>query len=109
MTWCRSIEIPMSSAGNDYPPTAAGQFSVEWGRPLFWAGVILAIVMIVKLARAALNRGRNSFYPAAGASAVAVLLISAFGNPGLTGATTLILSGAVLGLALAQSRSRAIQ
>jgi hypothetical protein len=100
---------PNESTGNEYPPTAAGQFSVEWGRPLFWAGVTLAIVMIVKLARAGLNRGRDSFYPAAGASALAVLLISAFGNPGLTGATMLILSGAVLGLALAQSRSRAVQ
>ena len=100
---------PNESIGNEYPPTAAGQFSVEWGRPLFWAGVIIAIVMIVKLARAGLNRGRDSFYPAAGASVLAVLLISAFGNPGLTGATTLILSGAVLGLALAQSRSRAVQ
>ena len=100
---------PNESTGNEYPPTAAGQFSVEWGRPLFWAGVIIAIVMIVKLSRAALNRGRDSFYPAAGASALAVLLISAFGNPGLTGATTLILSGAVLGLALAQSCSRAVQ
>ena len=109
MIWCRSIADPNESAGNEYPPTAAGQFSVEWGRPLFWAGVIIAIVMIVKLVRAGLNRGRDSFYPAAGASALAVLLISAFGNPGLTGATTLILSGAVLGLALAQSRSRAVQ
>jgi hypothetical protein len=100
---------PNESTGNEYPPTAAGQFSVEWGRPLFWAGVIIAIFMIVKLVRAGLNRGRDSFYPAAGASALAVLLISAFGNPGLTGATTLILSGAVLGLAFAQSRSRAVQ
>jgi hypothetical protein len=100
---------PSELADNVYPPTAAGQFSVEWGRPLFWVGVLTAIVMIVKLFRAALNRGRDSFYPAAGASALAVLLIAAFGNPGLTGATTLILSGAVLGLALAQSRSRAIQ
>jgi hypothetical protein len=99
---------PNESIGNEYPPTAAGQFSVEWGRPLFWAGVIMAIVMIVKLVRAGLNRGRDSFYPAAGAGALAVLLISAFGNPGLTGAPMLILSGAVLGLALAQSRSRAI-
>ena len=40
---------PNESTGNEYPPTAAGQFSVEWGRPLFWAGVIIAIVMIVKL------------------------------------------------------------
>jgi hypothetical protein len=100
---------PNESIGNEYPPTAAGQFAVEWGRPLFWAGVIIAIVMILKLVRAGLNRGRDSFYPAAGASALAVLLISAFGNPGLTGVTTLILSGAVFGLALAQSRSRAVQ
>jgi hypothetical protein len=100
---------PNELTGNEYPPTVAGQFSVEWGRPLFWAGVIIAIVMILKLVRASLNRGRDSFYPAAGASALAVLLISAFGNPGLTGGSTLILSGAVLGLALAQSRSRAVQ
>ena len=51
---------PNELTGNEYPPTAAGQFSVEWGRPLFWAGVIIVIVMIVKLARAALNRGRDS-------------------------------------------------
>jgi hypothetical protein len=99
---------PSELADNVYPPTAAGQFSVEWGRPLFWVAVIIAIVMIVQLFRAALNRGRDSFYPAAGAGALALLLISAFGNPGLTGATALILSGAVLGLALAQSRSRAV-
>ena len=66
---------PDKSTGNEYPPTAAGQFSVEWGRPLFWAGVIIVIVMIVKLARSGLNRGRDSFYPAGGASALAVLLI----------------------------------
>ena len=91
------------------PPSAAAEIAVEWGRPLFWLWIILTIGAIWRLLRAGLVRGRDSFYPATGASALVALLISAFGNPGLFGSAILTLAGTILGLALAQSRSRSLE
>jgi len=91
------------------PPTAAAEMAVEWGRPLLWAGAIAAVVLGAILLRAGMNRGRDSFYAVAGAGTVVSSLILAFGNPGLFGTSVLIVVGAVLGLALAQSRSRVTQ
>jgi hypothetical protein len=91
------------------PPTAASEIAVEWGRPLLWAGAIGAVVLVGILLRAGMRRGRDSFYAAAGASAVVALLIMAFGNPGLFATSVLIIIATVLGLALAQSRSRTTQ
>lgn len=88
------------------PPSVAAQIALEWGQLLLWAAVLAAAALIVMLLRAALRRGRDSFYSAAGASALVALLISAFGNAGLFGTSVLILTGTVLGLAVAQSRSR---
>jgi hypothetical protein len=67
------------------------------------------VVLIGLLTRAAMTRGRDSFYAAAGAAAVAALLILTFGNSGALGASVLIIVATVLGLAIAQSRSRTIQ
>jgi hypothetical protein len=100
---------PNDAVGDLEPPTAAAEVAVEWGRPLLWAGAIAAVVLIGVLLSAGMSRGRDSFYAAAGASSVAALLIVAFGNPGLFGTSVLIIVGTVLGLAVAQSRSRAAQ
>ncbi|MGA8611956.1 MAG: hypothetical protein WB760_09630 [Xanthobacteraceae bacterium] len=100
---------PNDAMSDVEPPTAAAQTAVEWGRPLLWAGAVAAVVLVGMLLRAGMSRGRDSFYAAAGASSVAALLISAFGNPGLFGTSVLIIVGTVLGLAVAQSRSRAAQ
>ncbi len=91
------------------PPTAAAEIAVEWGRPLLWAGAVAAVAFAGMLLRAAMSRGRDSFYAAAGASTVVALLILAFGNPGLFATSALILVATVLGLAVAQSRSRTVQ
>jgi hypothetical protein len=91
------------------PPTAAAEIAVEWGRPLLWAGAVAVVVLAGILLRAAMGRGRDSFYAAAGASMVVAVLILAFGNPGLFGTSVLIIVATVLGLAVAQSRSRAAQ
>jgi hypothetical protein len=96
---------PSDPVGVLEPPTAAAGIAVEWGRPLLWVAAIVAVTLVGILLRAGMNRGRDSFYAAAGASAVAALLISAFGNPGLFGTSVLILVAVTLGLALAQSRS----
>lgn len=90
------------------PPGAAAEMAVEWGRPMLVAAGVAAITLIVMLLRAGLRRGRDSFYPSAGAGVCVALLISAFGNDGLLGSTVQILAGCVLGLALAQSRGRVV-
>jgi len=90
------------------PPTAAAQVVLEDGRPTLWAAILASAAMLVWLLRAALKRGRDSFYSAAGAGAVVILGVTSFGNTGLLETSALILVGAILGLALAQSRSRAV-
>jgi hypothetical protein len=106
--------VPIYREPNDavtdlQPPTTAAEVAVEWGRPLLWAGVLAAAVLAGMLLRAAMSRGRDSFYAAAGGSTVVALLILAFGNPGLFGTSDMIIVATVLGLAVAQSRSRMAQ
>ena len=49
-------------------PTAASAVAVEMGQPFLWAGLAAAVVLVVILLRGAIQRGRDSFYSAAGAS-----------------------------------------
>jgi hypothetical protein len=91
------------------PPTTAVEVAIEAGRPLLWLLVLTTIGMIVILLRGGLRRGRDSFYSAGGAAALVALLVAAFGNAGLFGPANQIISGAVLGLAFAQRRSRTVQ
>jgi len=95
-------DITISSA----PPSTAAQVAIEFGRPLFWGGVAAIVMMIAMFLRAGFRRGRDSFYAGAAASTLVALLVAAFGNPGIFGSSVVILLGAILGLAVAQSRSR---
>jgi hypothetical protein len=61
------------------------------------------------LLRGALQRGRDSFYPAAGAGCIIVLTLEAFCDASLFGTTVLICAAAALGLGIAQHLSRTIQ
>jgi chromate transport protein ChrA len=81
---------------------------VELGRPQLLATVLLSCSFVVMLFRAALRRGRDSFYPAAGSAALVALLITAFGNDGLFESPVLIIAGVIIGLAVGQSRSRTV-
>ncbi len=90
-------------------PTAAAAIAVELGRPGLWAITIAAVYLIMMLLRRALRRGRDSFYPAAGASCLVTLTVLAFCNAGLFSTTVSIFAAAIFGMALAQSQSRAIQ
>jgi hypothetical protein len=108
------VLVPIYREPNDAisdlePPTAAAEIAVEWGRPPLWVGAVAAVVLAGMLLRAAMSRGRDSFYAAAAASTVVALLILAFGNPGLFGTSVLIIVATVLGLAVAQSRSGTAQ
>ena len=59
----RDIDDPETSIA----PTAAAALSIELGRPMLWLIVVVIVGAIVMLLRASLLRGRDFFYPAAGA------------------------------------------
>jgi hypothetical protein len=90
-------------------PTTAAQIAIELGRPALWAILIMTIVVLFLLLRGALQRGRDSFYPAAGAGCIVVLTLEAFCDASLLGTTVLICTVAALGLGVAQRVSRTNQ
>ncbi len=74
------------------------------GRPFFWGLVILALIGAVMLFRRALLRGRDYYYAACGAGCLVALLISSFASAGIFSLAASLLTGSVLGMALAQSK-----
>ena len=101
----RDINEPATSIA----PTAAAALSIELGRPMFWLIVVGIAGAAASLLRAALQRGRDSFYPTAGAGCLIALLLLAFVNAGILGTATAVIAAAIFGLALAQTKSRPIQ
>lgn len=85
--------------------TAAAKLSIEMGRPVLWIAVLAAALATLALLRGASNRGRDYYYPAAGAACLVTMMISAFINVGLFGSALPLLAGTILGLGLAQSQS----
>ncbi len=96
----RNIDDPATSTA----PTAAAALSIELGRAMFW--LIVAVIMgaVMTQLRASLLRGRDSFYPAAGAGCLLTLSLLAFMNAGILGTATAVIAAAVLGLALRKAR-----
>lgn len=90
-------------------PTTAAAIAIELGRPLLLIGALTMIGAIVLLVRGALRRGRDSFYPAAGACCAIALTIEAFTDATALSTAPQIVAAAILGLALAQSVSRTSQ
>ena len=96
----------------DDPPTdsvaatTAASLGIELGRPLLWLIVAATAASIVLLLNCCLKRGRDSFYPAMGASCLATMLLLSFVNPGLLGNAAGLIAAITLGLAIAQSKSR---
>ena len=90
------------------PPTAAAAIAVEIGRPFLWGVLVAATALVITLLRDALRRGRDSFYATAGATCVVVATFLAFGNAGLLSTPVLIITASVVGIAVAQRKSRSI-
>ena len=95
-------------ASGSIAPTAVAAIAVEIGRPFLWAILIAAIVLVVTLLRGAAQRGRDSFYPTAGASCIVTVALLAFGNAALFSTPVLVITAAVVGIAIAQRKSRSI-
>jgi len=73
---------------------------------MFWLITVGAAGSIFFLLRTSLRRGRDSFYPAMGGSCLITLLLLSFNNAGLFGTASSLIAAAVIGLAIAQSKSR---
>lgn len=86
--------------------TAAARLSVEMGRPVLWLVALATFAGALRLVQGALERGRDSFYPAAGAASLITLLLLGFVNSGVYGSGLSLIATAILGTALAQSVSR---
>jgi hypothetical protein len=87
-------------------PTTAAKIAIELGRPMLWGIVIAVMAGVFVLLRGAFNRGRDSFYAAAGAGSLVLLLLWAFCDTGILGMPVGIFSASIIGLAFAQYRSR---
>ena len=68
-----------------------------------------ALAAIAWLLTGAFQRGRDSFFTAAGTSCGVVLLIEAFVDASLLKTTIVVIAASILGLALSQSVSRTLQ
>src|SRR5262249_17407304 len=89
-------------------PTAAAAIALGLGWPVLWAAVLTLPFAVVTLVLGAFHRGRDSFYPAAGASALLLLLVLSFCDNGVLGTPAAICIAAITGLALVQRQSRSL-
>ncbi len=89
-------------------PTDAAAIAVGMGRPFLWGILAAAVALVITLLRGALQRGRDSFYPTAGASCIVTATILTFGNAALFSTPVLIVVASIVGAAIAQSKSRTI-
>jgi hypothetical protein len=99
----RAIDDP---PGSSEASTTAATFGIELGRPVFWLLVLATAVSMFFFLKAALQRGRDSFYPAMGGGCLVTLLLLTFMNAGLLGNATGLIAAAMFGVSLAQSKSR---
>ena len=98
----REINQPAIST----PPTAAAALAIELGWPMVLLIAIMILAAIFSLLKASLQRGRDSFYPAAGAGCLISFLLLSFMNAGVLGTAAVVILAITLGLAFAQSKSR---
>jgi hypothetical protein len=99
----RAIDDP---PGGSAASTAAATLAIELGRPLLWLFVLAIAASILIFLRAALVRGRDSFYPAMGGGCLVTLGLLIFMNAGLFGNATGLIVAVMFGLSTAQSKSR---
>ena len=91
------------------PATFAGQIAIELGHPALWIIVGSACILIVMFARGAFNRGRDCFYPLAGAGVTVAMVLNCFTSATLTNSAILLLVAVTLGVGFGQSVGRSLE
>jgi hypothetical protein len=99
----RAIDDP---PGSSQAATTAATVAIELGRPMFWLFVVAIAICTLIFLKAALQRGRDAFYPAMGGGCLVTLLLLMFMNAGFLGNAAGLITAIMLGLSLAQSKSR---
>ncbi|PSO25955.1 hypothetical protein [Bradyrhizobium sp. MOS002] len=93
-------------AGGTPPPTTASALVIELGWPIAIVIIISAGWLAITLYRGALERGRDSFYPAAACACTVVAVGQAFCDATLLNSSIAVIIDVTIGLGLAQSVSR---
>ena len=88
-------------------PTTAAALTIEWGRPALVIAIAMTIQLAIALLLGALARGRDSFFSAAAAACVVMMLGEAFCDASLLQSAVALTGEIVIGLGLAQSIGRA--
>jgi hypothetical protein len=88
--------------------TTAAKLSIEMGKTVLWITVLAASFAVFAFLRAASRRGRDSSYAAAAGACLVTLMNLAFVNVGLASPAIVLLSAAIFGLGLAQSKGHSI-
>lgn len=86
-------------------PSTAAALAIELGWPMALLSIGIAVWLVVIFYRAALARGRDSFYPAAAAACTIVMFGQAFCDASLSDSCVAVVGATTIGLGLAQSVS----
>ena len=87
-------------------PTLTSQIAIEMGRYALTMFVLLAGALAIWCMRGVFPRGRDFFYPAAGAAVGVLALVTSFCDASLTNTELSTVVASITGAALAQGRSR---
>jgi hypothetical protein len=88
--------------------TFAALISIEIGRPALWLVLAFAFLIIGATGRATFLRGRDFFYPLAGAGVSVAMLLNSFSGTALSSLAISTIMAVTLGLSFAQSISRSV-
>ncbi|MET4802895.1 hypothetical protein [Bradyrhizobium sp. LB11.1] len=87
-------------------PSAATAIFADTGWLGLAAALMLSVVALLRLFFGALQRGRDSFFPAAAAACLVFALIQGFASPGLLYPAAILCLSVIVGLGLSQSVSQ---
>lgn len=99
--------IYQSEAGADLlAPSAATAIFADMGWIGLMATVAVSLLALIRLFFGALQRGRDSFFPAAAAACLLFALVQSFVGPGLLRPAAILCLSVIVGLGLSQSVSQ---
>lgn len=87
-------------------PSAATAIFADMGWIGLSAAVVVTVIALMRLFVGALQRGRDSFFPAAAAGCLLFALIQGFAGPGLLRPAAILCLAVIVGLGLSQSVSQ---
>ncbi|MCK1740420.1 hypothetical protein IVA80_05955 [Bradyrhizobium sp. 139] len=87
-------------------PSAATAIFADMGWIGLSAAVMVSVIAVMRLSFGALQRGRDSFFPAAAAACLLFALIQSFAGTGLLRPAAILCLSVILGLGLSQSVSQ---